>query len=67
MKKVNEKGRKFNMEMNVRKTKFSVISGDQNTRVNLQLNGQVIEQVKCLKFLSSIITDDGKSKKFQPE
>ena len=46
---VNEKGRNFNMEMNVKKTKVLVISRDQNIRVNLKLNGQVIEQVKCFK------------------
>ena len=46
--------------MNVKKTKVLVISRDQNIRVNLKLNGQVIEQVKCFKYLGSIITDDGK-------
>ena len=60
---VNEKGQKFNVEMNVEKTKVLVISRDQNTRANLQLNGQVIEQVECFKFLGSIITDDGKSQR----
>ena len=60
---VNEKGRKFNMEMNVQKTKVLVISRDQNTRVNLQLNGQVIEQVKWFKYLGSTITDDGRSQR----
>ena len=60
---VNEKGQKFNVEMNVEKTKVLVISRDQNTRANLQLNGQVIEQVECFKCLGSIITDDGKSQR----
>ena len=60
---VNEKGRNFSMEMNVKKTKVLVISRDQNIRVNLKLNGQVIEQVKCFKYLGSIITDDGKSQR----
>ena len=60
---VHEKGRNFNMEMNVKKTKVLVISRDQNIRVNLKLNGQVIEQVKCFKHLGSIVRDDGKSQR----
>ena len=43
---VNEKGQKFKMGMNVRKTKVLVISRDQSKRVNLQLNKLNVSQVK---------------------
>ena len=60
---VNKKGQKFNVEINLKKTKVLGISRNQSKRVNLQLNTQVIEQVKCFKHLGSISADDGKSQR----
>jgi len=51
---VNE-SKTSNMLFNAKKTKI-IVAGRQNTRVNLQIDGKQIEQVKQFKFLGSMKT-----------
>jgi len=57
VKLVNE-SKTSNMLLNVKKTKI-MVDGRQNARVNLQIDGEQIEQVEQLKFLGSVKTASG--------
>ena len=59
--RVNEAGNEFDMKMHVKKTQTMVISKKAVVpRVNIELDGQVIEQVSCFTYLGQTITEDGK-------
>jgi len=57
VKLVNE-SKTTNMLLNAKKTKI-MVAGRQNTRVNLQIDGEQMEQVEQLKFLGSMKTASG--------
>ena len=60
---VNEKGKPYGMEINVKKTKSMVASKKQETpKVNIPLDGTAIEQVQKKVYPGSTTTEDGKSK-----
>ena len=60
---VNDKGKPYGMEINVKKTKSVVASEKQKTaKPNISLDGTTIEQVQKMVYLGSIATEDGKSK-----
>ena len=63
---VNDKGKLYGMEINVKKTKSMVASKKQETpKVSINLDGTAIEQVEKMVYLGSITTEDGKSKENQ--
>jgi hypothetical protein len=47
------------MEMNVEKTKVMRISR-QRTPVTIKIDQRQLENVKCFRYLGSMLTDDGK-------
>ena len=58
---VNDKGKLYGMEINVKKTKSMVASKKQETpKVSINLDGTAIEEVKKMVYLGSITTEDGK-------
>jgi len=57
VKLVNE-SKTSNMLLNAKKTKI-MVAGRQNTRVNLRMDGEQIEQVEQFKFLGSMKTASG--------
>ena len=60
---VNDKGKLYGMEINVKKTKSMIASKKQETqKVSISLDGTAIEQVQKMVYLGSITTEDGKSK-----
>ena len=60
--KVNDKGKPYGMEINMKKTKSMVASKKQETpKVSISLEGTAIEQVQTMVYLGSITTEDGKS------
>lgn len=62
MNNLNDTAKKFNMKINVEKTKVMVVTQEDNGKVvDITIDGQRIEQVKCFKYLGSNITDDGRS------
>jgi len=52
---------KYDMRINVKKTKTMVVSKRPGQEINIVLDGQRIEQVKHFKYLGAIITEDGRS------
>ena len=59
--RVNEAEKAFGMKMNVKKTKTMIISKKAVVpRVNIELDGQVLEQVSCFTYLGQTISEDGK-------
>jgi hypothetical protein len=57
--KLIEIGRCYGMEMNVGKTKVMRISR-QPTPVTIKMDQKQLENVKCFKYLGSLLTDDGR-------
>jgi hypothetical protein len=53
-----EIGRCYGMEMNVEKTKVMRISR-QPTPVTIKIDQRQLENVKCFRYLGSMLTDDG--------
>ena len=59
---LNDKGKSYGIEINVKKTKSMVASKKQETpKVNISLDGTAVEQVKKMVYLRSITSVDGKS------
>ena len=60
---VNNKGKLYGIEINVKKTKSMVATKKQETpKVIINLDGTAIEQVEKMVYLGSITTEDGKIK-----
>jgi hypothetical protein len=57
--KVIETGRCCGMEMNVGKTRVMRISR-QPTPVTIPIDRRQLENVKCFRYLGSMLTDDGR-------
>jgi hypothetical protein len=57
--KLIETGGYYGMEMNVEKTKVMRISR-QPSPVTIMIDQKQLENVKCFKYLGSILTDDGR-------
>ncbi len=60
MDSLNETAKKYDMKINIKKTKVMVVSKKEGEVVNIRLEGQRIEQVKKFKYLGSVIAEDGK-------
>ena len=58
MNKLNETGKKFNMKMNVQKTKAMVVCRGGGGTVNIVIDGAKLEQVARFKCLGSRISED---------
>ncbi|PNF33086.1 hypothetical protein B7P43_G16084 [Cryptotermes secundus] len=54
-----EIGKCYGMEMNVEKAKVMKISR-QPTQVTIEIDQKQLENVKCFKYLGSLLTDDGR-------
>ena len=57
--KLIETGRYYGMEMNVEKTKVMRISRKPSA-VTMTIDQKQLENVKCFKYLGSMLTDDGR-------
>src|SRR5207249_2780572 len=63
MDSLNETAKKYDMKINIKKTKVMVVSrkeGEVVSKKEIRLEGQRIEQVKKFKYLGSVIAEDGK-------
>ena len=54
---------KSGLDMNVKKTKTMVISRSNNTKANITINNEELEQVDEFKYLGQTITSDAKTEK----
>ena len=52
--------KKYDMKINVKKTKTMLVSKSVGGTVNIVVEGQIVEQVKKFRYLGAIITDDGR-------
>ena len=57
--KLIETGRYYGMEMNVEKTKVMRISR-QPSPVTITVDQKQLQNVKCFKYLGSMLTEDGR-------
>ena len=64
--KLIETGRYYGMEMNVVKTKVMRISR-QPSPVTIKIDQKQLENVKCFKYLGSMLTEDRRCVKLNPE
>ena len=60
---VKDKSQKSGLDMNVKKTKTMVISRSNNTKANITINNEELEQVEKFKYLGQTITSDAKTEK----
>src|SRR5579864_3940070 len=56
---LTETAKKYDMKINVKKTKSMVVSGEERRRVNLVRDGQQVEQAATFKYLGAVITEKG--------
>lgn len=59
MNKLNETAKRYDMKINVPKTKTMVVCWEGGGVVNVTVDGQRVEQVDSFKYLGSIISEDG--------
>jgi hypothetical protein len=59
MDRLSDTASRFNMKINVQKTKTMVVSKDRGVVINITVDGQRVEQVKNFKYLGSTISGDG--------
>jgi endonuclease/exonuclease/phosphatase family metal-dependent hydrolase len=53
--------KRYDMKVNVKKTKVMTVSKGGGVVARIVIDGQVVEQVSKFKYLGSLITDDGRS------
>src|SRR5580698_3994309 len=59
MNRLNETAKRYDMKINVKKTKAMVVSREEGKAVNLTTDGHKVEQVKTFKYLGVIMTENG--------
>ena len=60
MDNLNNTAKKYNMKINVQKTKTMVVRWNGEGVVNIKIDGKRIEQVSSFKYLGSVISEDGR-------
>src|SRR5580698_2115631 len=61
MNALNNTAKRYDMKINIKKTKVMKISRHGGGVVNILLDGQKVEQVQKFKYLGAWITDDGRN------
>ena len=56
---LNETAKKYDMKINVKKTKAMVVSREEGREVSLVIDGQKVEHVTSFKYLGAIVTENG--------
>jgi hypothetical protein len=59
MNRLNETAKRYDMKINVKKTKVMVVSREEGKAVNLTIDGHKVEQVKTFKYLGVIMIENG--------
>jgi hypothetical protein len=57
---LNETAKRYDMKINVKKTKTMVVSKKGGDSIEIKIDGHRVEQVQKFKYLGSIITEDGR-------
>src|SRR5207253_10043883 len=58
MDRLNAITTKYNMRINIKKTKTMVVSKKDGRTVSIMIDGPKVEQVKQFKYLGSVIAED---------
>ena len=59
--KVKSQSERMGLNMNVSKTKTMVISRNEGTKANIQVDGKILEQVDHFKYLGQTVSESGKN------
>src|SRR5580692_8781801 len=59
MNRLNETAKRYDIKINVNKTKVMVVSREEGRSVNLIIDGHKVEHVKTFKYLGVIMTENG--------
>ena len=62
MDKLNGTAKKYDVKINVKKTKAMIVTNEGGGVVAIKIDGQLVEQVSKFKYLGSLITEDGRRK-----
>jgi hypothetical protein len=57
---LHETAAKYDMKINIKKTKTMVVSKHEGINLDIRIDGQSLEQVKKFKYLGAMITEDGR-------
>jgi hypothetical protein len=60
MDRLSKTAKKYDMKINVKKTKTMVVSKTGGVTSNIQVDGRKIEQVEKFKYLGAILSEDGR-------
>ena len=63
MTKLNEVVERYKMRINKNKTKVMKIGKGEQEQLQIEIRGNILEQVHQFKYLGSMITEDGRSEK----
>src|SRR6478609_973477 len=58
MNSLNTTAKHYDMKINIKKTKVTVVSRNGEERVNITVEGQSVEQVSMNRYLGSLISED---------
>src|SRR5580692_4117045 len=59
MNRLNETAKRYDMKINVKKTKVMAVSREEGRAGNLTIDGHKVEQVKTFKYIGVIMTENG--------
>ena len=57
---LQEAATRYDMKINIKKTKTMVVSKQQGIKIEILVDGQRLEQVKKFKYLGALLTEDGR-------
>src|SRR6218665_1606820 len=57
---LNRTAKKYDMKVNIKKTKVVKVSRKEGGVINITINGEILEQVEQFKYLGALITSDGR-------
>src|SRR5919106_4121377 len=60
MDRLNKTAKEYGMKINVKKTKTMVVSKKGGAKINIKVDGKIIEQVVKFKYPGAILSEDGK-------
>ena len=60
MDRLNTTAKHYNMKINIKKIQAMVVSRNGGERVNITVEGQIVEQVSKFRYLGSLISEDGR-------
>ena len=60
MDRLNNTAKRYDMKINVKKTKTMLVSRKEGKSVQIKIDGQLVEQMRKFKYLGSIVSEDGR-------